>query len=130
MGNNNNWYTMEQILNTKFKLPSLRPFQKKVIDSILENPKNDLFILSPTSSGKSLCFQLPALYYEGITIVICPLKSLIYDQVEALKSKHIEACLLSGDTKTEMKEYISHTISSYCSTILQNIYYSNNPYNI
>jgi RecQ family ATP-dependent DNA helicase len=113
MGNNNNLYTMEQILNTKFKLPSLRPFQKKVIDSILENPKNDLFILSPTSSGKSLCFQLPALYYEGITIVICPLKSLIYDQVEALKSKHIEACLLSGDTKTEMKEYIIKNLLNY-----------------
>lgn len=104
---------MDSILKSKFKLEKLRPFQQKVIDYILENPKNDIFILSPTSSGKSLCFQLPALYYEGITIVICPLKSLLFDQVEALKSKNIQACLLSGDSKEETKDYIIKNLLNY-----------------
>jgi len=104
---------MDTILQTRFKLPSLRPFQQKVINYILENPKNDIFILSPTSSGKSLCFQLPALYYEGITIVICPLKSLLFDQVEALKNKNIEACVFSGDTKEDMKQYIIKNLTNY-----------------
>lgn len=104
---------MDNILKTKYGFDSLRPFQQKVIDFILDKPKQDIFILSPTSSGKSICFQLPALYYPGLSIVICPLKSLIYDQVEALKSKNIEACLISGDTKEEIKNQIIENIETY-----------------
>jgi bloom syndrome protein len=104
---------MEQILQTKFGLESLRPFQKRVIDYLIKNPNKDIFILSPTSSGKSLCFQLPALYFDGITIVISPLKSLIFDQVQALKNKDIPAVLLSGDTKESDKEYIVNNINDY-----------------
>jgi superfamily II DNA helicase RecQ len=104
---------MEQLLKESFGLDSLRPFQKEVIDYIIKNPKKDIFILSPTSSGKSLCFQLPALYYDGLSIIISPLKSLIYDQVQALQSKNIDAVLLSGDTKESDKDYIIKNISNY-----------------
>jgi bloom syndrome protein len=104
---------MEQLLKESFGLDSLRPFQKDVIDYINKNPQKDIFILSPTSSGKSLCFQLPALYYDGLSIIISPLKSLIYDQVQALQSKNIDAVLLSGDTKESDKDYIIKNISNY-----------------
>jgi len=104
---------MDNLLKTKYGFDSLRPFQQKVIDFVLKKPKQDIFILSPTSSGKSICFQLPALYYPGLSVVICPLKSLIYDQVQALKSKNIEACLISGDTKEEIKNEIIENIEKY-----------------
>lgn len=104
---------MEEFLKEKFNLPSFRPFQKDVISYIADNPTADIFILSPTSSGKSLCFQFPALYFKGLTIVVSPLKSLIFDQVEALQRKHIQATLLSGDTPEKEKSFIIENITSF-----------------
>ena len=92
------------VLKEVFGFESLRPFQTKVVTSMLKD--ENIVVISPTGSGKSLCFQLPALLYEGITIVLSPLKSLIYDQVESLKSKHVSCELLNGDLgvgkKTEL----------------------------
>ena len=82
-------------LENVFGFKSLKPFQERVIDSALMN--HDIVVISPTGSGKSLCFQLPALLCEGITIVLSPLRSLIYDQVESLKSKGITCELLNSD---------------------------------
>lgn len=101
---------MNTILNDVFGLTSLRPFQKEVLEYLEDNRNNDIFILSPTSSGKSLCYQLPALLYDGITIVISPLKSLIYDQVQYLKSINVSVELLSGDVKDFVKENILKNI--------------------
>ena len=84
-------------LEKVFGFKSLKPFQQQVIDSMLMD--DDILVISPTGSGKSLCFQLPALLCEGMTIVLSPLRSLIYDQVEALKSKGITCDLLNGDLK-------------------------------
>ena len=109
--------TTNSILIEQFKLAVLRPFQQYVMDYIESNNTKDIFILSPTSSGKSLCFQLPALVYGGITVVISPLKSLIYDQVHNLKSKGIAAELFSGDVqgyiKTEMLKDIVDNSDAY-----------------
>ena len=62
---------------------------------------DDILVISPTGSGKSLCFQLPALLQEGMTVVLSPLRSLIYDQVEALRSKGVNCDLLNGDLKVK-----------------------------
>lgn len=87
--------TYQIILREVFGFSNLRPFQKDVFQSMMEN--QDVFVISPTGSGKSLCFQLPALLQEGICVVLSPLRSLIYDQVEALKKKGIKCELLNGD---------------------------------
>ena len=88
-------YPTLHILKSVFGFDSLKPFQVKVVEAMLEN--KDVFVISPTGSGKSLCFQLPGILQEGICIVLSPLRSLIYDQVEALKVKGIKCALLNGD---------------------------------
>lgn len=71
---------------TKMGIPALRPWQSEVIDNVL-NGVNGQFIIYPAGSGKSLTYQIPALVRPGLTLVISPLKSLMYDQVQALQKK-------------------------------------------
>lgn len=95
-----------------FGFDKLRPFQQKVYNHIVENGKSNIFILSPTSSGKSLCFQYPGVVFEGITVVISPLKSLIYDQVTSLNKKKISACVFTGEQQLEHYKFIYTTPES------------------
>ena len=103
--------SFKHVLKEVFGFQDLRPFQKQVVNSMLKD--ENIVVISPTGSGKSLCFQLPAMLYEGITIVLCPLKSLIYDQVESLKKKGISCELLNGDLgirkKTALFEELKKT---------------------
>lgn len=92
------------ILKIVFGFDDLKEFQKNVINSSLK--RDDILVISPTGSGKSLCFQLPAVMNEGITIVLSPLKSLIYDQIETLKKKDISCYLLNGDLKEREKNVV------------------------
>jgi ATP-dependent DNA helicase RecQ len=73
---------------------AFRPLQEEVVDAILA--KEDILMILPTGGGKSLCYQLPTLLMEGVTVVVSPLLALMHDQVVALRANGISAAMLSS----------------------------------
>ncbi|MFT6244104.1 MAG: ATP-dependent DNA helicase RecQ [Salibacteraceae bacterium] len=84
----------QTLLKNVFGYDEFRPLQREIIDRTLAG--NDSFVLMPTGGGKSMCFQIPALCFDGITLVVSPLISLMKDQVQALQSNGIKAAFFNS----------------------------------
>ena len=92
------------ILQNQFGYSSFRLQQEAIIEAVLK--KKDTFVLMPTGGGKSLCYQIPALLFDGLTIVISPLIALMKDQVDALRLNGIEAAYLNSTQNYQEQEAI------------------------
>ncbi|MEA2027595.1 MAG: DEAD/DEAH box helicase, partial [Campylobacterota bacterium] len=77
-----------------FGFDSFRELQEEAVDTILA--QQDILMILPTGGGKSLCYQLPSLMMDGVTVVISPLLSLMYDQVASLMANSIDAAMISS----------------------------------
>ena len=86
--------SVHHLLKRHFGYDEFLPLQEKVIAAVLE--EKDALVLMPTGGGKSLCYQLPAMYFEGLTLVVSPLISLMKDQVDALRSNNILAAFINS----------------------------------
>ncbi|MBH8604092.1 DNA helicase RecQ [Thermoactinomyces sp. CICC 10522] len=89
----------ELLLQKYFGYPTFRSGQKKIIESILAG-HNTMGIM-PTGGGKSICYQIPALMFPGITLVVSPLISLMKDQVDGLKELGIPATYINSSLSAE-----------------------------
>ena len=82
------------VLNDRFGHIAFRPGQERAVESVLGG--RDTLVILPTGGGKSLCYQVPALILDGLTVVLSPLISLMKDQVDALEAKGIPAAFINS----------------------------------
>ena len=87
--------TPKQILEQYWSFSRFKPLQEEIIEAVLDG--SDVFTLLPTGGGKSICYQVPTMIFDGICIVVSPLIALMKDQVAALREKGIKALALTSD---------------------------------
>ncbi|MDP3149077.1 MAG: DNA helicase RecQ [Ignavibacteria bacterium] len=96
------------VLNKQFGFSEFRFHQQKIIESVLA--KKDTAVLMPTGGGKSLCYQIPALLFDGLTIVISPLIALMKDQVDGLRLNGVAASFLNSTLSVNEQAQVMNDI--------------------
>ena len=102
--------TALSVLNSVFGYLSFRKGQEEVINAALNG--QDALVVMATGNGKSLCYQIPALCFEGLTLVISPLISLMKDQVDQLQTNGIEADFLNSSQTSEQQQQVQNKLIS------------------
>ena len=92
-----------EVLKDVFGYDQFRPLQEEIINHILN--RHDALIVLPTGGGKSLCYQLPALIFDGVTVVVSPLIALMQDQVMQLQQRGVHAAFLNSTLSNS--EYVA-----------------------
>ena len=100
----------QSILNDVFGYHTFRGDQEAAINSALG--KRDSLVLQPTGGGKSVCYQIPALLMDGVTLVVSPLIALMQDQVSALRQLGIEAAFLNSTLSGEEQGDVYRRLAS------------------
>src|SRR2546423_1773260 len=89
----------KEVLSSVFGFSDFRPGQKAVMSALWR--KGAALAVFPTGGGKSLCYQLPALMFEGVTLVVSPLIALMKDQIDFLRSRGVPAARLDSTLPTD-----------------------------
>jgi len=100
----------DRLLGRVFGFTGFRPGQAEIVDAVAAG--RDVLAIMPTGGGKSLCYQLPALMRDGVTVVISPLIALMRDQVRALRATGVEAGALTSQTDRAEAEEIFAAIDA------------------
>lgn len=102
--------TALSVLNEVFGYQSFRKGQEEAINAALDG--KDALVVMATGNGKSLCYQIPALCFEGLTLVISPLISLMKDQVDQLRANGIEADFLNSAQTADQQQQVKNKLIS------------------
>ena len=103
-------HQLHSALKTYFGYDTFRGQQQEIIENVLQ--KKDTLVIMPTGGGKSICFQIPAVVLEGVTLVISPLIALMKDQVDGLNANGIKASYYnSSQTSEEQQSIIEKVIA-------------------
>jgi ATP-dependent DNA helicase RecQ len=102
--------TIERVLRERFGLGEFRPGQREVVEALLEG--SGALAVFPTGGGKSLCYQLPALLLDGVTVVVSPLIALMKDQIDALRERGIAAARLDSSLSAEEASEVSRQLKT------------------
>lgn len=91
-----------EILSRHFGFSEFRSHQEQVIDTAIAG--GDVLVVMPTGGGKSICYQIPALMKDGVTVVISPLIALMKDQVDSLRENGIAAAFLNSSMSLSQQQ--------------------------
>lgn len=97
-----------ELLKRHFGYPDFRPNQLEVIETVLSG--QDAFVLMPTGSGKSICYQIPAMIRNGVAVVVSPLIALMQDQVQALCQSGVRAAYLNSSQSPDQARLVQKNL--------------------
>ena len=107
---------IESLLKQHFGFSAFRPGQREVLEALEQTGK--ALAVFPTGGGKSLCYQLPALAFEGVTLVVSPLIALMKDQIDFLQSRGIQAARLDSSLSAEEARQVMEKMNAESVAVL------------